>query len=132
MTLQYSATVRNNQLDQVESTVGTSAILYIRTGAPPSDCSQADSGSLLATINLPSDWMAAASAGSKAKLGSWSATASGSGTAGHFRIKDSGGTTCHVQGTCGQGSGDLSLDNTNIASGQTVTVATFTLTAGNA
>src|ERR1700747_3307670 len=114
MALQYSSTVRNNQLDQVESTTGTSAILYIRTGSPPSDCSQADSGSLLAPINLPSDWMNGGSSGSKTKLGTWSASASGSGTAGHFRIKDSGGTTCHVQGTCGQGSGDLSLDNTNI------------------
>lgn len=132
MAIQFSATLRNNQLDQVESTAGTSAKLYIRTGTQPADCATADSGSLLCTIDLPSDWMNGASGGTKTKNGTWSASASGAGVAGHFRIKDSGGTTCHVQGSIGQGSGDLSLDNTNIASGQTVTVTTFTLTAGNA
>jgi hypothetical protein len=68
----------------------------------------------------------------KAKSGSWSASASGAGVAASFRVYDTPGTTCHMQGAVGQGSGDLSLDNTNIASGQTVTVNTFQLTAGNA
>jgi hypothetical protein len=112
--------------------VGVSANLYIRSGAQPADCATADSGTLLCTIPLPSDWMAAAAAGAKSKLGTWSAAASAAGTAAHFRIKDSAGTTCHMQGSVGQGSGDMSLDNTNIASGQTVTVNTFTLTDANA
>lgn len=134
MTLQYSTAVRNAQLDAVESTTGATAKLQIRTGAPPADCATADSGSLLAELTLPSDWMAAASGGSKAKAGTWSGTASGTGTAGHFRIKDNAGSTCHMQGTVTAtgGGGDMTLDNTSIASGQTVTVNTFTLTAGNA
>jgi len=131
MTIQYSTTLRNNKLDQIESTIGTSANLYIRTGAQPANCAAADSGSLLATLALPSDWMNAASAGSKTKLGTWSAAASGSGTAAHFRIKDSGGTTCHMQGSVGQGSGDLSLDNAVIATSQTITINTFTITDNN-
>jgi hypothetical protein len=40
---------------------------------------------------------------------------------------DSGGT-CHIQGNV---TSDLILNNTNIASGQTVTVTSFTVTAGN-
>ena len=134
MTVQLGTTLRNNMLDQVESTTGTSANLDIRTGAQPANCAAADSGSLLVTIALPSDWMAAASSGSKAKSGTWSATASGTGTAAHFRIKDSTGTTCHLQGsvTVGGGGGDMTVDNTSINSGQTVTVNTFTLNAGNA
>lgn len=138
MALQLSVTVRNARLDAIETAIGTSPILKIRTGAPPSDCSQADSGTVLATMTLPSDWMSAAAGGLKDKLGTWEDTSADSaGVAGHFRIYDSGGTVCHMQGTCGQGSGDLSLDNTNIASGQDVKVtgATgngFRLTDGNA
>ena len=135
MALQYSTAVRNAQLDQVEVVIGTSAILRIRSGAPPADCAAADSGTVLATLNLPSDWMAAAAAGSKAKSGTWQdAAADAAGTAGHFRVYDSGGSTCHAQGTVTitGGGGDMTLDNTNIAVGQVVTVNSFTLNAGNA
>ena len=135
MALQYGTTLRNNQLDQVESTTGTSAILTIRTGAPPADCGTANSGTVLATLNLPSDWMAAASGGTKAKSGTWQDTsADATGTAAHFRIHDSSATTCHIQGTVTAtgGGGDMTLDNTSIASGQSITINTFTITAGNA
>lgn len=133
MAIQLSAAVRNARLDAIESTISTSAILKIRTGAAPADVATADSGTVLATLNLPSDWMAAASGGAKAKSGTWSdASADATGTAGHFRIYASDGTTAHIQGTCGIGSGDLQLDNTSIASGQSVTITAFTLTDGNA
>ena len=135
MSLQYSATVRNAQLDAVESTVGASAILYMRSGAPPADCAAADSGTLLATLALPADWMAAAASGSKAKSGTWQdLSADATGTLGHFRIKDSTGTTCHAQGTITAtgGGGDMTVDNTSVTVGQSVTVNSFTLNAGNA
>lgn len=131
MALQYSTSVRNAQLDTVESTTGTSAVLRIYTGSPPADCATAASGTQLVSITLPSDWMAAASSGSKAKSGTWSGTAGGTGTPGYFRIWDSGVTTCHVQGTAAVGSGDLSLDG-SITSGQTVTISSFSIAAGNA
>lgn len=132
MTVQFSDAVRNAMLDAIETTIGTSAIMRIRTGAQPANCAAADSGSVLATLNLPSDWMAAASGGQKAKSGTWQDTsADASGTAAHFRVYDSGGSTCHIQGSVGQGSGDLSLDNTTIASGQALTVTSFTITGGN-
>src|SRR5260221_6259668 len=108
MAVQLSTAVRNARLDQVESIIGTSAILKIRTGAAPADCGTADSGTVLATMNLPSDWMAAASGGTKAKSGTWQdASADAAGTAAHFRIYDSGGTVCGLQGTVGHGLGDL-------------------------
>lgn len=128
MTVQYSTTIRNNKLDQVESTIGTAAILKIFSGAQPANCAAADPSGLLCTINLPSDWMNNASGGSKTLLGTWSASASGSGTAASWRIYDSGLAACHVQGN----TTDMTFNNTNIASGQTVTVSSFTLTAGNA
>ncbi len=135
MALQYSVAVRNAQLDAFESTTGASAILRILSGTVPATCATAQSGTLLASLSLPSDWMAAAASGSKALAGTWQDTsADATGTAGYFRILDSTGTTCHAQGTITAtgGGGDLTLDNTSIASGQTVTVTSFTLTAGNA
>lgn len=134
MALQLSTAVRNAMLDAIESTTGTSAILEIRTGSVPANCAAADSGTLLASMTLPSDWMAAASSGSKGLSGTWQdSSANATGTAAHFRIKDSGGTTCHLQGTVTAtgGGGDLTLDNTSIASGQSVTISSFSLAAAN-
>lgn len=133
MAVQLSVAVRNARLDQIESTIGTAPTLEIRSGSVPANCAAADSGTVLATMTLPSDWMAAASSGSKAISGTWQdASADATGTAGHFRIKV--GATCHIQGTVTAtgGGGDLTLDNTSIASGQQVTITSFTLTDGNA
>jgi hypothetical protein len=133
--LQFSTGVRNARLDQIESTIGTSAVLKIRTGAAPADVATADSGTVLATLTLPSDWMAAASGGTKAKSGTWQdASADNTGTAAHFRIYASDGTTAHLQGTVTAtgGGGDLTVDNVSFASAQSFTITAFTLTAPNA
>lgn len=135
MAVQLSIAVRNARLDSIETTIGTSAVLKIRTGAQPATCATADSGTVLATLNLPSDWMAAASSGSKALSGTWQdLTADNTGTAAHFRLYASDGTTCGLQGsvTATGGGGDMTLDNTSIASGQAVSVTSFTLTDANA
>lgn len=135
MALQQSVAVRNARLDAIETAIGTSPILRIRTGAAPATCATADSGTVLATLTLPSDWMAAASAGAKALSGTWQDTsADAAGTAAHFRIYDSGGTTCHMQGTVTAtgGGGDMIVDNAVFAAGQSFTINTFTITAGNA
>lgn len=132
MAVQLSVAVRNARLDAIETTVGTAPKLRILTGTAPANCAAAETGTLLVEITLPSDWANAASSGSKTKLGTWSGTAVATGTAGYYRMVDTAGTTCHEQGTCGQGSGDLDLDNTSIATDQTVTINTFTKTDGNA
>lgn len=134
MALKLSTASRNALLDAIETAIGTSAVMKIRTGAPPADCATADSGTVLATLSLPSDWMAAASSGSKTKSGTWQdASADNTGTAGHFRVYASDGTTCHMQGTVTAtgGGGDMEVNTTSIVSGGTVTVTTFTLTAPN-
>ncbi len=135
MAVQLSDAVRNGRLDSIETTVGASAVLKIRTGAQPANCAAADSGTVLATLNLPADYMLAASGGSKAKSGTWQdLAADAAGTAGHFRLYASDGTTCGMQGsvTATGGGGDLTLDNTNVAVGQTITITGFTLTDANA
>jgi len=131
MTYQYSVAVRNASLDAKETTIGVSAVLKIFSGAEPANCAAADPTGLLVSMTLPSDWMNAASAGAKTKLGAWSAAASGGGAgtnAASFRIYASDGTTCGIQGNT---TVDMTLDNISIATGQVVTVNTFTITAGN-
>jgi len=130
----YSVAVKNARLDAFESTIGASAVLKIRTGAPPATVATASTGTVLATLNLPADWMAAASGGSKAKTGTWEdLAADATGTAGHFEITASDGTTVGMRGTITAtgGGGDMTIDNPSIATGQTVTVSTFTITSGN-
>lgn len=133
MAFQFSTTARNAALDAIETTIGASPTLELRSGAAPADCATADSGTLLASMALPADWMAAASAGAKALLGTWQdLAADAAGTVGHFRIK--AGATCHVQGsvTGTGGGGDMTIDNPALAVGQQVSVTAFTLTAGGA
>jgi hypothetical protein len=135
MTLQLSTAVRNGMLDAIETVIGGSAILKIRTGAPPASCAAADSGTVLATVNLDADWIDAASAGSKSKSDTWEDTsADASGTAGHWRLYASDGSTCHAQGTVTAtgGGGDMTVDNTNFAAGQQFAVTAFSIAAGNA
>lgn len=135
MAIQLSTAVRNAMLDAIETQIGTAAVLKIRTGSAPADCGTADSGTVLATLTLPSDWMAAASSGSKAKSGTWQdSSADATGTAAHFRLYASDGTTCGAQGTVTAtgGGGDMTVDSTSFTSGQSFTVNTFTLAAANA
>lgn len=135
MTVQLSVTVRNARLDAIETAIGTSAVLKIRTGAAPANCAAADTGTVLATCNLPADYLAAAASGQKAKSGTWEdLSADATGTAAHFRLYASDGTTCGMQGTVTAtgGGGDMTVDNTSFAAGQSFTVTAFTLTDGNA
>ena len=135
MAIQLSVPVRNARLDQIEVVGGVSAFLTLRTGAQPSDCVTANSGTLVANLALPSDWMGAAAAGAKAKAGTWSdVSADAAGTVLHFRIHENSGVNCIAQGSVsntGDG-GDMTLDNNVVGSGQTITITTFTLTDGNA
>lgn len=135
MAIQLSVAVRNARLDAIETTIGTTAVLKLRTGAQPATCATADSGTVVGTLTLPSDWLAAAASGTKAKSGTWQDTsADAAGTVGHFRIYDSGGTVCGIQGSVtitGSG-GDMTLDNNVVTLAQVITITGFTLTDANA
>src|SRR4051812_44820769 len=131
MAIQLSTAVRNARLDQIETTIGTAAVLKLRTGAAPANVGTADSGTVVGTMTLPTDWLAAASGGTKAMLGTWQdLSADAAGTVAHFRIYASDGTTAHLQGTVTAtgGGGDMTLDNNVLASGQAVSITSFVLT----
>ena len=134
-TLQYSELLRNAQLDQIDIIGGGTAILKIRNSALPANCAAADTGTVLATLTLPASWMGAASGGSIVMAGTWEDTsADASGTAAHFRVYKNDGTTVVIQGdvTATSGGGAMEVDNTVFAAGQSFSVTTFTVTAGNA
>lgn len=134
--MQYSTAIRDAQNNQVEATAGTAVIARVYNGSMPANCAAALSGNtLLAEGSLPSDWLTASSSGVISKNGTWTLTGqagASTGTAGtFFRIYESGGSTCHIQGTFGAGS-DMVPDNNNIANAQTVTITQFDVTRGNA
>ncbi len=132
MALTYSTAIANAKLDIVESTIGTSAILKIRTGSPPATVADASTGTVLATVSLPSDWMNAASARAKTKTGTWTdASADATGTAGHFEITATDGTTVGMRGTVGTTGTDMIVNTVSFVSGDSFSVTTFTLNAGN-
>jgi hypothetical protein len=116
----------------IATTWPAGAILEIRTGAAPGP-NAAPTGTLLASIVLPATPWAAAAARAKAKQGVWSVAAVAAGVAAHYRLKqaaDNGNadaTQVRQEGTVTLtgGGGDMTLDNTNIANAQTVTVNTF-------
>lgn len=135
MAIQLSVDVRDAMLDAIETEISTDPILTIRSGAQPANCAAANSGTVIATLTLPTDWLAAASSGSKAKSGTWQdSSADNAGTAAHFRIHESSATTCHMQGsiTATSSGGDMELQNTVVTAGQDITISAFTITAGNA
>lgn len=130
--MQYSIAVNNARLDAVEVAVGASPKARFYTGAMPANCAAPRTGTLLVEMALPADWMSAAAAGVKAKLGTWSgvAVAGAAATPGYMCIMDAAGTTCHLQATSGIGSGEVPVDGT-ITSGQTINCSAFSLSAAN-
>ena len=128
MAFQYGTTLRNNQVGQIQTTIGASGTLKIFSGAEPANCAAADPSGLLATITLPAvsfpTRLGVASPRSR-EVGVWR-------QAPPERQPVLGCTTApwvrHVQGNV---TTDLVLNNTSITSGQTVTVTSFTVTAGN-
>lgn len=134
MAVKFSVSIRNAVVDTVESTIGPSGRLIFYTGTAPANTAATATGTVIATIVLPSDWLTDASGGVKTLNGTWSTTASSTGTIGYYRIYDSGVSTCHEQGsvTVSGGGGDITLDNISATTGQTITLLTKTYTAGGA
>jgi len=101
--MQKSVEVRNATLDAQETAIGASPIMRILTGAMPASTATAQAGTVVATLALPSDWMAAASGGVKSKLGTWEdVAADAGGLASYYRILQNDGSKCHLQGLVSQ------------------------------
>lgn len=135
MTIKLSVTVQNSVLNVIESSIGVSAVLkiYELSGSAPSTCEEAISGTVLSTIQLPSDWMQNASSGNKLKNGAWlDGYISNTGTANFFRLFASNGVTCHAQGTvstAGNG-GDLIVNYSYFIANKSFIINSFKISVG--
>ena len=100
---QNSEEVRNARLASFEVAVGEAPVLEIRTGGMPANTAAAATGTVLAELTLPTDWMAAPANGVVSKSGTWSDLAANApGLAGHYRLWNAAKTLCHEQGLCSQ------------------------------
>lgn len=129
---------RNLQADAVGTAFdGGTGILEFRTGAMPTNAGDALTGTVVATVTVPSDSFGAASAGAVAKAGTWEDTsADASGTVGYAVLRLSGDTTnadntvrrILFTTTVTSGGGEIELQNLSINATQSVTITSFTIT----
>lgn len=100
MALKYSTTLRNAQLDAITTAVGTSGILRIYSGSRPANVAAAISGTLLAECVCNASAFAAAASGGvlTANAIANDSSANASGTATHYRLFQSNGTTAVIDG----------------------------------
>lgn len=135
MALNLSLRVRQARNNVVETTIGAAPTLRIRSGAKPTATTDARTGTVLATIVLPADWLTAADASAiKSLSGTWSDNAAdAAGTAGYFDIT-AADATVDMQGTVTAtgGGGDMEVDNTIFAVGQAFVITAFSLAEPNA
>lgn len=128
--MQFDINSRNGFLNVINSSVGPSGVLYIRSGAPPATCADADTGTELLYIQLPNEPFTIPTIGYIEKSGIWSClSAQSAGVAGHYRIMSA--STCCMQGVCSEisGGGEMQLSTVNIQISQPVTVSVFVITA---
>lgn len=117
----------NAIVDDIDAGAGAGTIA-IRTGAQPTNVGDADTGTLLGTLTFSDPAFGNSATGTATASAITSDTsADASGTAGHFRIKDST-PAIHSDGTCGQGTGDLNFNNNVIVAGGTIAISSFTVT----
>lgn len=132
--LKYSVVLKNAQQDAITSTVGTSAVINIYSGTQPANPDTAVSSQLLLATLACSATFAPASSGGVLTVnaisnGTGTAAAGTGTTATWYRLTTSGGTA-HIDGSVGTSGSDMNLDNTSIATGQTISITSFTITNG--
>jgi len=130
MAYRLSTAARNAACDAIVDLldVGGTGTIRIRTSTQPTNVGDADTGTLLGTLTFSATAFGSASTGTATAAAITSdSSADASGTAGHFRFY-TGGAAINSDGTCGQGSGDLSFDNSTIVLGGVIAITSFTVT----
>jgi hypothetical protein len=111
--------------------VGTpNGYIQVRTGAPPTNPGDANSGTLLATLVFGSTAFGSASGGvATANSITSDSSADNSGDAGHFRVFD-GNDVCIFQGTAGESADtpNMVFDEKTFVAGGVVACSSMTMT----
>lgn len=117
----------NAVVDLIDGGAGAGT-LRIATGAAPTNTTDADSGTTLATLTFSDPAFGDASAGVATANSITSDTnVDNSGTAAHFRIKDSDGTVI-MQGTVGTSGSDINFNTVTFVAGGTAAITSMTVT----
>lgn len=131
--MKISTAARNaaaNALAALADAGSAAAYVVIRSGSPPTNVADADSGTLLATCTMSDPSFGAASAGViTASSIAADSSVDATGTAGHFRLKDSDANTI-AQGTVTAtgGGGDMTLNTVSLVAAGTFTITSFAIT----
>ena len=129
--LKYSNGTRDAQQNGLITYAGSAAIIKIYSGTQPANANTAISTqTLLVSLNV-SGTFGTDSNGTITMSSVTSATAVATGTASFFRITKSDGTTVVMDGSVGTSAADMILDNTSIATGQTVSITSGTIIRAN-
>lgn len=119
-------------VDRIDGGTGAGTIA-IRTGTPPTNVSDASTGTLLGTLTFSATAFGSSSSGTATAASITSDTnADNSGDAGYFRTYQGAAadTAAEWQGTAGNSgdSPDMTFDNKTIVAGGTIAISSFTYT----
>ena len=130
MALAYLASVRNSQLDDVTTAVGTSGLVRIYSGTRPA--TGGTPTTLLAQLTCSSAFAPAASGGvlTVNAIGN-DVSADATGTASWFRVTTSAGAFV-IDGDVAVSGSDMNINTVSIVAGGPVSITSFTITRGNA
>ena len=129
--MKISDAARNAMVNAVTALIdggsGAGTILF-RTGSAPTNTTDADSGTLLATCTFSDPSFGSSASGTATANAITSDTnVDNSGTPGHFRIKDSNAVVI-TQGTVGTSGADINFNSVTWVAGGTVAISSLTLT----
>jgi hypothetical protein len=128
MAFRLGTITRNAACDPIVGLMNT-GLIQIFDGSQPTNVADASGATLLGTCVFNATAFGAASSGAATANAITSDTnADSTATAGWFRIRDSGDSNTIADGTCGQGTGDLSFDNSAIIAGGTIAITGFVIT----
>lgn len=136
MAIAFSTTCRNNMLDEVTALIDADASagqIKIYDGTRPATGAAVTTQTLLAELTF-STTSAAAASGGVLTFSSITAdsSANATGTASWARVLDGASAFVFDCGVGATGSGqDIELNTTSIVSGESVTITSWSITAGN-
>ena len=129
--LKYSNGTRDAQQNGLITYAGSAAIINIYDGTQPANANTAISTQTL-LVSLPIVGSFGTDSNGTITLSAvTNGTAVATGTAAWFRITKSDGTTVVMDGTVGTASSDMILNNTSIATTQTVSISSGTIIRAN-
>jgi hypothetical protein len=126
----FKLSYRNKALDDLTTSLGTSAVFVIYAGTQPADASSATTAAntVVASLAFPStNAFGSAAAGVLTANTITSDSSAAGGTASWFSIQASTGAR-YVDGSVGTSGADLNLNSVTVSTGAAVAISSFTVT----